>query len=846
MAGEWQDRALLIWLDSSGRVKQYLTRGNYPNVGETDFSIFAYFDGLDMDEFDSATIKFKKPDRQGSTYPLLVMMKSSLTFASRQSDGGNVMFTPGETYSGFRFYFANFTDGDEFISLLDTPGLWEATITVIASHGRANVSGLITFSVGQSASDQEEETVLSIDEVVKNIIMSINSVKTDNNIYVRSYDDLLKDARDGMLPKDYFTEDSIAFDNATRNFYKLTEVRDHDDDQNHVSANPQKILSPVKVMAADQSTTLGSVRDFDPTGIVFVSYGDKVYAASVKDSENSSVAFEIKDMTRDARHHGTLSPSDTFATAVSGLYFVTVAYYTPSINPQTGVISWTRSNNEIPEITTDVDLTGPTGVGIESVFVDNNNRLVITYDDGSTQTTNAINIGVRTIGNCVGDITLEGPLSITSTSATTATISLATESAVNNSTNPIQSQAVQSGLNQKVDKVTGKDLSTNDFTNEYKADVIDNKRDRHTHANKSILDDISAAYTVSEKEKLSGIAAGAQANVLEGVKVNGSSLPITNKEVNIDLSSFITNTVDNLVNYYTKSETYTRDQVDGLIAGVNQFRYQVAAELPEASESTMFIVYLTPNTTGSEDIYVEWITVDNGANANPRYVWEKIGSTQVDLSAYSTTAEMNSAISAALTPYYTAAQVDSALGNKVDKVTGKGLSTNDFTDAEKAKLAGIAEGAQVNTVTSVAGKTGAVTLSKGDVGLGNVDNTSDVDKPVSNATQTALNAKQDTLASGTNIKTINGSSILGSGNIETGTVKVHVVSTLPTQMENDSFYLADSNVVSAGGVVEFPVPTASDAGKVFSINSSGQVVITEVPGLGDINLVLDAINGEVI
>ena len=46
-------------------------------------------------------------------------------------------------------------------------------------------------------------------------------------------------------------------------------------------------------------------------------------------------------------------------------------------------------------------------------------------------------------------------------------------------------------------------------------------------------------------------------------------------------------------------------------------------------------------------------------------------------------------------------------------------------------------------ISSVAGKTGAVTLVKGDVGLANVDNTSDADKPVSTATQTALNAKQD-------------------------------------------------------------------------------------------------------
>jgi hypothetical protein len=44
-------------------------------------------------------------------------------------------------------------------------------------------------------------------------------------------------------------------------------------------------------------------------------------------------------------------------------------------------------------------------------------------------------------------------------------------------------------------------------------------------------------------------------------------------------------------------------------------------------------------------------------------------------------------------------------------------------------------------VTSVASKTGAVTLAKADVGLGNVDNTSDANKPISTATQSALDGK---------------------------------------------------------------------------------------------------------
>ena len=74
-------------------------------------------------------------------------------------------------------------------------------------------------------------------------------------------------------------------------------------------------------------------------------------------------------------------------------------------------------------------------------------------------------------------------------------------------------------------------------------------------------------------------------------------------------------------------------------------------------------------------------------------------------------------------------------------------NTNAFTDAEQTKLSGITAGAEVNAVDSVFGRTGAVTAQSGDytksdVGLANVDNTSDADKPISTATQTALDAKQ--------------------------------------------------------------------------------------------------------
>lgn len=54
---------------------------------------------------------------------------------------------------------------------------------------------------------------------------------------------------------------------------------------------------------------------------------------------------------------------------------------------------------------------------------------------------------------------------------------------------------------------------------------------------------------------------------------------------------------------------------------------------------------------------------------------------------------------------------------------------------------------QSETVTSVAGRTGDVVVTAADVGLGLVDNTSDLDKPISTATQQALTALQQQLNS---------------------------------------------------------------------------------------------------
>ena len=381
-----------------------------------------------------------------------------------------------------------------------------------------------------------------------------------------------------------------------------------------------------------------------------------------------------------------------------------------------------------------------------------------------------IQAGVTSVGGATGAITLGTGLSISGNEISAEEIDI--DAAMSStSENPVQNKVITVALGGKVDKETGKGLSANDFTTAYKDNVDANTTARHTHPNKSILDATTASYTTAEQTKLGGVAAGAQVNVLEGVQVNGTDLTITNKKVNVDLSSFITKNVDDLVNYYTKSLTYSKSEVNDLLNAIKTIEIVIVESLPATGESNK--IYLMAHSHGTGDIYDEYVWVSSTSS------YEKIGNTDIDLSAYSTTAQMNAAIASALTSYYTKTQidttlasyytkteVDTALGGKVDKVTGKGLSTNDYTTAEKNKLEGIEAGAQVNAVTSVAGKTGAVTLAKADIsGLNNVDNTSDLDKPISTATQTALDAKQATLVSGTNIKTVGGNSLLGSGNI---------------------------------------------------------------------------------
>ena len=93
-------------------------------------------------------------------------------------------------------------------------------------------------------------------------------------------------------------------------------------------------------------------------------------------------------------------------------------------------------------------------------------------------------------------------------------------------------------------------------------------------------------------------------------------------------AGFITRLVADLENYYKKSETYTRDEIDNKIALIPKFKIEPVEKLPteNISETT---VYLVKSGAESGNLYTEYIYV-NGA-------WEKLGEQKLDLSGYAKT-----------------------------------------------------------------------------------------------------------------------------------------------------------------------------------------------------------------
>lgn len=138
-------------------------------------------------------------------------------------------------------------------------------------------------------------------------------------------------------------------------------------------------------------------------------------------------------------------------------------------------------------------------------------------------------------------------------------------------------------------------------------------------------------------------------------------------------SGFITKAVSDLTNYYLKSETLTKTEINALVSAIPKFTISVVTSLPTSniSETT---VYLVKSGSGG-DLYTEYIRVNNA--------WEVLGSQKVDLTGYAkltdiptklselendggylTEDQLNTSIDAALTEAKESGEFDGAEGER--------------------------------------------------------------------------------------------------------------------------------------------------------------------------------------
>ena len=183
----------------------------------------------------------------------------------------------------------------------------------------------------------------------------------------------------------------------------------------------------------------------------------------------------------------------------------------------------------------------------------------------------------------------------------------------------------------------------------------------HTHSNLDTLEKITEIKLSTWDAK---IGADGVAN-LEYTNTNMSS--VTNVKEGLDTITLsvigLVSDVNNINNASTGILAQAKQYTNQQIALQTHLSFSIVNDLPSSNISTSTI-YLKPMGGSSPNTYEEYIYINSK--------WEIIGTTKTDLS-----------------DYYTKTQVDNLLNSKVDKVNGKGLSTNDYTTAEKTKLSNI-------------------------------------------------------------------------------------------------------------------------------------------------------------
>ena len=208
---------------------------------------------------------------------------------------------------------------------------------------------------------------------------------------------------------------------------------------------------------------------------------------------------------------------------------------------------------------------------------------------------------------------------------------------------------------QYVSKETGKSLSANDFTDEYKT-------------------------------KLDGIASGANKITVDSALSDASENPVKNKVVNAAITNLSDSKVDKIDGYRLIS-TSEADKLEALVLG-DSGQVEISGKV---------------NADNVEGLDEKLALKSNIGHTHTMSNITDVVATAAELNYMSgVTSNVQEQIDG-LSEY-----VDSAASNKVDKETGKGLSTNDFTEDYKDKLDSIAEGANnytlpVATTTALGG-----------------------------------------------------------------------------------------------------------------------------------------------
>ena len=151
--------------------------------------------------------------------------------------------------------------------------------------------------------------------------------------------------------------------------------------------------------------------------------------------------------------------------------------------------------------------------------------------------------------------------------------------------------------------------------------------------------------------------------ILDGTSSNA----IANRTVYNALAQKIEATIENLVNFYNKSQVFNKQEVRELIGAINTLTIEVVNSLPTSDISATTIYFLKQSGANAYD---EYIYVDNA--------WVKIGDTEIDLSGYMTTANFNIAIA----DYYNKTAIDTMIANYYTKTEVENLLENVEIDVD--------------------------------------------------------------------------------------------------------------------------------------------------------------------